>query len=145
MAAAKERKTTKNKASVAAFLCAIENAARRADGRKLAKIMQSASGQRPAMWGAFIVGFGAYHYRLESGTEGDAPVIAFSPRGQNFSLYHMDFQSNGPLLERLGKYKTGKKCMYITRLSDIDLKVLEDLCARSFAGVGRAHERQAAP
>lgn len=135
MATAKQKKTTKNKASVVAFLGAIEDAARRADGRHLAKIMQRASGQRPAMWGAFIVGFGSYQYTLASGTEGDAPVIAFSPRGQNFSLYHMDFGSNAALMKRLGKYKTGKKCVYIARLADVDLAVLEELCTRSFAAV----------
>jgi hypothetical protein len=134
-----EKKTTKNKASVAAFLGGVENAARRADARKLAKVMQSASGQRPAMWGAFIVGFGSYRYPLASGGEGDAPAIAFSPRGQNFSLYHMDFQGNAGLVDRLGKYKTGKKCMYITRLSDVDLEVLEELCRRSFEQVLARH------
>lgn len=137
MAAAKKaaRKTTKNRGGVTAFLDTVKNEARRDDCHALVAIMQRASGQPPAMWGEYIVGFGSYRYTLASGAEEDAPAIAFSPRSTKIALYHMDLEAPKQLLARLGKYATGKKCMYVTRLSDVDVGALEELCARSYAGV----------
>jgi hypothetical protein len=133
-----EPKTKANEASVSAFLNAIKDEAQRKDAKAVAKIMKEATGDKPLMWGTSIVGFGSYHYKYASGREGDWPLIGFSPRSQALTLYIMDgFKSRGPLLKRLGKHKTGKSCLYIKRLSDVDMDVLRELVRASLA-----HKRQ---
>ncbi len=123
-----ELKTKKTKASVKEFLDAIPDEARRKDCRVVAKMMKEATGAQPKMWGTSIVGFGTYHYKYASGREGDWPVAGFSPRKQALTLYIMSgFGGRDGLMERLGKYKTGKACLYIKRLSDVDLGVLRNL------------------
>jgi hypothetical protein len=127
-----ELKTKENSASVAAFLNTIEDAQKRADAKKIAAMMRKATGSRAKMWGTNIVGFGGYHYKYASGREGDWMLIGFSPRKQNLTLYIMSgFREFDTLMFQLGKHKTGKSCLYVKRLADIDLKVLESLMRRS--------------
>jgi Domain of unknown function (DU1801) len=96
--------------------------------------MQSAAGEKPKMWGPSIIGFGSYHYKYESGREGDMPVIAFSPRKSATVLYGMiGFDEAAPLLAKLGKHRTGKGCLYIKNLADVDQHVLEALAVNSLA------------
>lgn len=123
-----ELKTKKTRESVKDFIDAIPDEQRRKDCRTLVKMMKDATGAQPRMWGPSIVGFGDYHYRYESGREGDWFVAGFSPRKQDLTLYLMSgFEGRQSLMEKLGKHKTGKACLYIKRLSDVDLGVLEKL------------------
>jgi len=129
-----ENKTKPTKVSVTAFVGAITDEARRADAKTLVKLMQSASGEKPKMWGPSIIGFGSYHYQYESGREGDMPLIGFSPRKAATVLYGVTgARESKALLPKLGKYTTGKGCLYIKKLSDVDLRVLEDLLAKALA------------
>ncbi len=135
-----EPKTRQNDASVAGFLNAIEPAARRADAKALDKLMRKITGEKPQMWGTSIVGYGAYHYKYASGRQGDAMRVGFSPRKQNLTVYIMPgFSEYRGLLERLGKHTTGKSCLYIKRLSDIDLNVLEAMIGKSVAAMNARH------
>lgn len=123
-----EPKTKQNKASVAAFLGAIEDKQQRADAKKLSAMMRAATGSRANMWGGSIVGFGSYHYQYASGGEGDWPIVGYSPRKQNLSVYIMPgFSGFDKLMSKLGKHKTGKSCLYIKRLEDVDEAVLRKL------------------
>lgn len=123
-----ELKTRENSASVAAFLNAIDDTQKRADAKKIAAMMRKATGSRAKMWGKSIVGFGSYHYKYASGREGDWMLIGFSPRKQDLTMYIMTgFKEFDVFMSRLGKHKTGKSCLYVKRLADIDLKVLESL------------------
>ena len=125
-------KTQENDASVEEFLGNIEDPEKQADGRKLVEMMQRATGEGPRMWGSSIVGFGSYHYRYESGREGDWFVVGFSPRKRELSLYIMPgFSQYNDLMNQLGKHKTGKSCLYIKGLADIDLAILEQLIQAS--------------
>ena len=127
-----ELKTKKTKASVAEFLNAIEDPQKRKDSKTIVKMMKEATGMKPAMWGASMVGFGNYHYKYASGREGDWFLTGFAPRKQDLTLYIMDgFKSYKPLMKRLGKYKTGKACLYIKRLDDVDVVALRELITRS--------------
>jgi hypothetical protein len=133
-----ENKTKATDASVADYLAAIDDEARRADCEALAALMAKATKQPPRMWGASIVGFGSYHYRYASGREGDTCVVGFSSRKGDISVYGLNAAAGADgLLAKLGKHKAGKGCVYIKRLSDVDLKVLEKLVAGSAAGKGR--------
>jgi len=135
-------KTKKNKASVAEFLKGIEDPQKRADCKVIAKMMREATGKRAAMWGTSIVGFGSYHYVYASGREGDWPECGFSPRAQSISIYIMaGFSNYQKLLDKLGKHKTGKSCLYIKRLSDVDTKVLEKLIRESVAEIRKRHPK----
>lgn len=127
-------KTKKNTVSVTQFLNSVENETRRKDSKKVLKIMREITGEKPKMWGSAIVGFGSYHYKYASGTEGDWCLVAFSPRKQALSLYIMSgFSGHDTLMKKLGKHKTGKSCLYVNKLEDIDLKVLEQLISKSVA------------
>ena len=127
-----EPKTRKNNASVAAFLNAVDDKQKRADAKKVAAMMRDATGSRAKMWGTSIVGFGSYHYKYASGREGDWMLVGFSPRKQNLSLYIMPgFKSFDGLMAKLGKHKTGKSCLYINKLADVDEKVLNNLIVES--------------
>lgn len=131
-----ELKTKKNEASVEDFLNKIEDKAIGNDCKKIIEIMQKATNSEPKMWGGSIVGFGSYHYKYQSGREGDWMLVGFSPRKQNLTLYIMDgFTKYGELMSKLGKHKTGKSCLYIKRLSDIDLHVLQELVLESIKGI----------
>ena len=127
-----ENKTQPTKASVTAFVRSIDDPRRRADVRKVAAMMRRATGKRPRMWGSSIVGYGTYHYKYASGREGDWMLVGFSPRKQNLTLYIMSgFEQYDQLLNKLGKYKTGKSCLYISKLEDVDQDVLKELIDRS--------------
>lgn len=127
-----ELKTKANKASVSGFLNAIEDDAVRKDCKEIAKIMKEVTKSKPKMWGTSIVGYGSYHYKYASGREGDWFVTGFSPRKQTITLYIMSgFDRYSELLKKLGKHATGKSCLYIKKLSDIDQKVLRQLIKES--------------
>src|ERR1700683_2003564 len=120
-----ENKTKPSKLSVAAFIGALPDPIKRADAKALVKLMQSAASEKPKMWGPSIIGFGSYHYRYESGREGDMPLIGFSPRKGATVLYGMNASSDSKgLIAKLGKHTTGKGCLYIKMLNDLDQHVL---------------------
>lgn len=123
-----EIKTKPNDASVEAFINTVDNEAKRRDSFAILELMRKVTGEEPKMWGTSIVGFGKYHYKSASGQEGDWFTTGFSPRKQNISIYLMcGFDSFGDKMNKLGKYKTGKGCLYINKLSDIDISVLEEM------------------
>ena len=129
-----DNKTKPTKVSVAAFIDALTDQTSRADAKALVKLMQSATGEKPKMWGPSIIGFGSYHYTYESGREGDAPLIGFSPRKAATVLYGATGCGDSEaLLAKLGKHSTGKGCLYIKKLADVDHKVLEDMVVKSVA------------
>jgi len=128
-----ENKTKATEASVEGYFSAIEDAARRKDCEALAELMTKATSEPPTMWGTSIVGFGSYHYRYESGREGDSCLIGFSSRKGDISVYLAIFPGHDELLAKLGKHKMGKGCLYIRTLSDVDLTVLEQLIVGSIA------------
>jgi hypothetical protein len=129
-----ENKTKATESSVADYLAAIEDEGRRKDCEVLCELMAKATKQPPKMWGTSIVGFGSYHYRYESGREGDTCLVGFSSRKGDISVYGLaGSPEREKLLGMLGKYKSGKGCLYIRKLSDIDLKVLRQLVASSVA------------
>src|SRR5665213_622187 len=123
-----ENKTKATKASVTGFIAALPDEAKRADAKTLVKMMQAATGEKSAMWGPSIVGFGSVHYVYESGREGDMPLIGFSPRKPALVLYGVARTAEA-MLPKLGKYTTGKGCLYIKKLADVDVKVLEKMIA----------------
>ena len=127
-----ELKTKQNDQNVDEFLQAISNERRREDCYAVLELMKKVTGEEPKMWGDSIVGFGTYHYKYASGREGDMPVTGFSPRKQNLTLYIMSgFEEFNDLLNKLGKYKTGKACLYINKLEDVDLSVLQEIVTKS--------------
>ena len=131
-----DNKTKPTKLSVAAFIGALTDETRRADAKTLVKMMQTAAGEKPQMWGPSIIGFGSYHYRYDSGREGDMPLIGFSPRKAATVLYNMTgFSDSEALRAKLGKHTTGKGCLYIKRLADVDQRVLEALVVKSVAAM----------
>ena len=126
-------KTTENSASVAAFINSIDNERRRKDAKSVLAMMKRVTKLKAKMWGDAIVGFGTYHYKYESGREGDYLLVGFSPRKAATTLYVMPgFSDYGDLLAKLGKHKTSRSCLYIANLDDVDEKVLEKLVAKSF-------------
>ena len=131
-----ELKTQKTDASVEESLNAVENERRRADSFALLELMREVTGEEPAMWGTSIVGFGTYRYQYASGREGEWMQVGFSPRKRNLTLYIMPgFDGYQSLLERLGKYRTGKSCLYINKLDDVHLPTLRELIRQSVAHV----------
>lgn len=132
MAKNAELKTKLNDASVEDFLNAVEDEQARADCFEITKIMKQVTKAEPKMWGTSIVGFGTYHYKGKSGREGDWMLVGFSPRKQNLTLYIMaGFDRYDELLKKLGKFTTGKSCLYIKKLADVDKKVLKELVTES--------------
>jgi hypothetical protein len=128
-----ENKTTPNDQNVEQFLNAIEDERKRKDSFTILELLKQATGLEPKMWGSSIVGFGSYHYKYDSGREGDAILAGFSPRKQNLTIYNMSgFEQLDDLLNKLGKHTTGKGCLYIKRLDDIDLPTLKSLIEESF-------------
>lgn len=135
-----EPKTKPTGVSVVAFLKTVPDDERRKDCQALVKLMKQASGAPAKMWGPSIVGFGTYHYVYASGREGDWPLVGFSPRKQDLTLYIMAGVERFPdLMKKLGKHKTGVSCLYLKRLSDVDLKVLEKLVKESVRQTKRAY------
>jgi hypothetical protein len=129
-----ENKTKPTKVSVAAFIAAVPDAEKRADAKTLIQMMQDATGEKATMWGPSIIGFGNVHYKYESGREGDMPIVAFSPRKPALVCYGLtQFPGAEPLLAKLGKHSTGKGCLYLKRLSDVNVSVLGAMIKKSVA------------
>lgn len=119
----------------------VDNEQKKADSFRLIELMQKWSGSEPKMFGPTIIGFGIYHYKYASGHEGDAPVLGFSPRKAAFSLYvYSDTERSKLLLADLGKFKIGKACIYVKKLSDINISVLKELCIESIKYINEHHE-----
>lgn len=135
-----EQKTKKNKASVSDFINAITDLQKRADCKVIAKMMRKATGDRASMWGNSIVGYGSYDYKYASRREGSWMICGFSPRAQNIAIYIMPgFSAIEKLMKKLGKHKTGKSCLYIKKLEDVDREVLEELIGASVAEMRRKY------
>lgn len=127
-------KTQPTRASVASFLADVSNEARRADAKRIDKILRAITGEKPVMWGPTIIGYGKYRYKYESGREGEMCRLGFSPRGANLVLYVLTGERDQKaLLAKLGKHKTGKSCLYINKLSDVDEAVLTDIIRGAWA------------
>lgn len=127
-----EPKTQPTDQSVEDFLNAIPDEQKRADAFAVLKLMKQVTRAEPQMWGSSIVGFGRYRLKYASGREGDWPLAAFSPRKQNLTLYIMaGFEGYADLLKKLGKFKTGKACLYVNKLADVDLPTLKELVKQS--------------
>ena len=123
-----ELKTKPTKADVEKFLNSIKDDKKREDSFKILKLMKQITREEPKMWGAHIIGFGSYHYKYASGREGDWFLAGFSPRKQSLTIYTMTYvDKHKDLLKKLGKFKTGKGCLYINKLADVDLKILKEL------------------
>ena len=135
-----EPKTKATRASVDNYLDAIGDGLRRDDCRTLVKLMRRVTKEPPVMWGTSIVGFGSYHYRYASGHEGDSCLAGFSSRKGDISIYvTAGFEGQEPLLAKLGKHKAGKVCLYVKRLADVDLELLESLVEGSVAEMRRRY------
>jgi hypothetical protein len=128
-----QNKTVSNDQSVEQFLNAVTDEQKRKDSFTIVGLMQQITGLEPQMWGSSIIGFGSQHYKYDSGREGDMPRVGFSPRKQNLTLYITDrFEHYDDLFKQLGKHTTGKSCLYIKRLNDIDMPTLKTLIEASF-------------
>ena len=126
-------KTKPTKQSVSVFLRSVENGQRRKDSQELLIMMKAVTGKVPRMWWDSIVGFGTYHYKYQTGREGDWMVTGFSPRKQNLTVYIMPgFSKYQALLDKLGKYKKSVSCLYLNKLDDVDRKVLRQLVTRAY-------------
>ena len=127
-----ELKTKPNDKNVIEFLNNVENKKRREDSLEVLKLMKEVTQEEPVMWGDSIIGFGTYHYKYASGREADWLQIGFSPRKQALTVYIMDgFDKYSELLNKLGKYKTGKSCLYINKLEDVQIPVLKEIMMES--------------
>ncbi len=128
-----ENKTRRTGSSVGDFLTSVENKRRREDGFTLLEMIKEITKLEPEMWGSSIIGFGSYHYKYESGREGEIFLTGFSPRKQSLSLYIMDgFDGREDLLTKLGKHRRGASCLYVNKLADVNIHVLRELIQRSF-------------
>jgi hypothetical protein len=143
-----ENKTKATDVNVASFIAAVENDTRRADAEQLLQIYADATGMQPKMWGPSIVGYGSYHYRYDSGREGDMCRAGFSPRKGNVVLYLIGGYSNpatqakmDALRERLGKHKVGASCLYINKLADVDAGVLKEMIALDLSYMDEKYPR----
>ena len=135
-----QNKTRPTEVSPADFIASVDHPVRRADAQVLLEMMTRITGEQPKMWGPSIIGFGQYHYRYESGREGDFMRTGFSPRKSNMVVYilpgYTDFSA---ILDRLGKHKLGKSCLYINKLDDVDLDVLEELIRAGLADMAEKY------
>lgn len=135
-----ENKTQATTANVADFIAQVADERQRADALELIALLQQLSGEPATMWGPSIIGVGRYRYRYDSGREGEMCRIGFSPRKGQTVIYLLDgFDGHTELLARLGKHKTGKSCLYVRRLSDIDLAIFEEMCRRSLADMAEKY------
>ena len=136
-----ELKTKENEQSVDAFLDGVADEGKRRDCRTVLELMKDVTKAEPKMWGSSMVGFGRYRYKYASGREGDWFLTGFAPRKQSLTLYIMPgFGRYGALLEKLGKFKTGKSCLYIKKLEDVDLPTLRELVALSAKHIAQTYE-----
>lgn len=128
-----QNKTQITDASVDNFLDQIKDEQKRKDSFEIKALMEAITGEPAKMWGSTIIGFGTYHYKYDSGREGDFMKTGFSPRAQNISIYIMTgFERHDELVQKLGKYKVGKSCLYVKKLDDIDREVLKELVSSSY-------------
>lgn len=135
-----ELKTKENDNSVAEFIESIEQERQREETKKLVQLFQKATGFEAKMWGKSIIGFGSYHYKYPTGHEGDAALASFAPRKGKFTLYlWLDEARKSELLLKLGKHKTGKGCIYVNKLADIDLDVLKQLISETKIHLQKEH------
>ena len=135
-----ELKTKRNKGNVEAFLNSVPDEKKRQDSFMVMELMKQVTGKEPEMWGDSIVGFGSYHYKYASGREGDWFITGFSPRKQNLTLYIMSgFDEYDQLLNKLGKHSTGKSCLYIKKIEDVDVGVLKELVKKSVEHMERTN------
>lgn len=138
-----KNKTAETKASVKGFLEAVADETKRKDSFRIVELMKDQTGFEPKMWGPSIVGFGSYHYKYDSGHEGDAPLAGFSPRKDSLVIYiATSFDQREELLQQLGKHKSSKSCVYIKKLDDVDLKVLMKLVTLSMKQVKKMYPSQ---
>ncbi|MCF7560145.1 DUF1801 domain-containing protein [Sabulilitoribacter multivorans] len=137
-----KNKTTETKVDVFDFIESyVDNEQKKADSYKLIELMREWSGFEPKMWGPTIIGFGSYHYKYASGHEGDAPLLGFSPRKAQFSLYvYSKTEKSDTLLLDLGKFKMGKACIYFKKLTDISIPIVEKLSMETIAYLNEHHE-----
>lgn len=137
-----KNKTTETEVDVVDFIHSyVENEQKKEDSFKLIGLMADWAGFEPKMWGPTIIGFGSYHYRYASGHEGDMPLIGFSPRKAEFSLYvYSPTEENKHLLDGFGKFKMGKACLYVKKLADIDISILEKMCKDTIEYLNEHHE-----
>ena len=136
-----ELKTKKNDASVEKFLDSVEHPKRQEDAWKVLELMKTITKEEPKMWGSSIIGFGSYHYRYASGQEGDWMLVGFSPRKASLSLYIMSgFDAYDELMSKLGKHKTGKSCLYINKLEDVQEDILRELVKQSVAHMKKGND-----
>jgi hypothetical protein len=134
------QKTTETKASVSDFINQINDKAKCNDAFRLVDIFQNQTNLEPKMWGPSIIGFGSYHYKYASGHEGNAPLVSFSPRATAISLYlHLPSEQREDLIQKLGKTKAGKGCIYVKKLSDINLEVLNELIEISLKSIKKLY------
>ena len=134
-------KTKPTAQSVNDFINTVRNPTQKAEAKHLLKLFKEVSGEKAVMWGPGIIGFGSYHYVYASGREGDWPIVGYSPRKQNLSIYIMSgFSGSEKLMEKLGKHKTGKSCLYIKRLADVDEEVLRKLIDKSVGYIRSKYE-----
>jgi hypothetical protein len=138
-----ELKTQVNDASVDDFINSAATQQKRTDGFKLLEMFTRLTGEQPKMWGSSIIGYGQYHYKSDrSSQEGDWPLVGFSPRKQNLSLYVLNYDGEtNPLLQKLGKHKAGKGCLYINKLADVDETILEELIQNSYHEMKVKHSK----
>jgi Domain of unknown function (DU1801) len=136
-----ELKTKENDASVEAFLKSIPDEKKVADSRQVMKVMEEVTGEKPKMWGTSIIGFGRYHYKYASGREGDWMLCGLSPRKQSISVYLLGcgFEHFENLLQKLGKHKTGKGCLYVKKIEDINVSVLKTLIKESVVSLKKQY------
>lgn len=134
-----ELKTKATKASVSTYIAAIKDEQRRKDCQALVALIAKATGLKAGMWGNAIVGFGSYHYKYDSGHEGDSCVVGFSSRAGAISLYVMNFEGRDALLAKLGKHKAAKGCLYIKALGDVDAKVLAQIFKKGAASIKKRY------
>lgn len=137
-----KNKTAETKVSIDDFINSfVDKEEKKQDSYQLIELMREWSGYEPRMWGPSIIGFGSYHYKYDSGHEGDAPVLGFSPRKAAFSLYvTIPDKSDKKLLEKLGKYKMGKACIYFKKLSDLNLNTLEEICKETIKYMSKKYD-----
>ena len=133
-----ETKTKPTKVSVKDFIAAVDNDTRRADAQTLLKLFAKVTGWKAKMWGPTIIGFGAYHYTYDTGHSGSSPALGFSPRKANLVVYVFDFPGKADLLNKLGRHKGGlKQCLYINKLDDVDLAVLQRILEAGLVEAGK--------
>ena len=138
-----KNKTIETRGSVSEFLKKIPEEYKRTDTEKLIRMMKRQSGFEPKIWGSAIIGFGSYHYKYDSGHEGDAPLVCFSPRKNALTIYLMGcIEGNTELMQKLGKYKASKGCIYIKKLNDVNIEILDELINNSIKYIKKKYPKK---